>query len=57
MSATILAEHDLTRANTLGLPCMAERFAAPDGDAPLREVLQLAARRGWPLTLLGGGVT
>ncbi|MCG6657839.1 UDP-N-acetylmuramate dehydrogenase [Halomonas campisalis] len=55
MSATILTEHDLSRANTLGLPCVAERLAAAVSDAQLCATLRLAAERGWPLTLLGGG--
>lgn len=55
MSDPIRVDHDLASANTLGLPCRAERFAAPGAIGPLRHVLRLAAERGWPLTLLGGG--
>lgn len=51
----ILGEHDLSGANTLGLPCVAERFAAPGSVAELRETLARAAAETWPLTLLGGG--
>ncbi|WP_163559079.1 UDP-N-acetylmuramate dehydrogenase [Halomonas sp. NO4] len=55
MSIAVHAEHDLGGANTLGLPCVAERFAAPRHVGELREALALAGDRGWPLTLLGGG--
>lgn len=55
MSDTIVADHDLSSANTLGLPCRAERFAAPATIGPLRRLLGLAAGQGWPLTVLGGG--
>lgn len=55
MSDTILAWHDLGSANTLGLPCRAECFAAPTALEPLRRLLGLAGTREWPLTVLGGG--
>lgn len=55
MSLVLRAHHDLARANTLGLPCRAERFVAPGSVGDLREALDLAHREGWPLTLLGGG--
>jgi len=55
VSVVIRPEHDLSGANTLGLPCVAERFAAPASVAALREVLAGAGAHGWPLTLLGGG--
>ncbi|MFO7649366.1 UDP-N-acetylmuramate dehydrogenase [Halomonas campaniensis] len=55
MSLAIQADHDLSRANTLGLPCRAEHFAAPTTTAELREALALARREAWPLTVLGGG--
>ncbi|SDI76972.1 UDP-N-acetylmuramate dehydrogenase [Billgrantia gudaonensis] len=55
MSVEIHAGHDLSGANTLGLPCVAERFAAPRRVDELREVLALAGHRGWRSTLLGGG--
>jgi UDP-N-acetylmuramate dehydrogenase len=55
LSTTLFSEHDLSRANTLGLPCVAERFAAPRSVDELRDVLQRAADRGWPLLVLGGG--
>ncbi|MCC5882742.1 MAG: UDP-N-acetylmuramate dehydrogenase, partial [Halomonas sp.] len=48
-------EHDLTPFNTLGLPCLAERFAEPVTVVALRRLLRLAAERNWPVTLLGGG--
>lgn len=55
MSLALCAHHDLSRDNTLGLPCRAERFVAPAGLDELREALDLVQREGWPLTLLGGG--
>ncbi|MCE8015673.1 UDP-N-acetylmuramate dehydrogenase [Halomonas sp. MCCC 1A17488] len=55
MSDTLLADYDLSSANTLGLPCRAERFAAPAALEPLRRWLRLASARAWPLTVLGGG--
>jgi UDP-N-acetylmuramate dehydrogenase len=55
LSLALHAEHDLSCANTLGLPSLAERFTAPQGLPDLREALALARLRGWPLTLLGGG--
>ncbi|WP_016854364.1 UDP-N-acetylmuramate dehydrogenase [Halomonas smyrnensis] len=55
MSLAILADHDLTAANTLGLACRAERFAAPASVAELGEALSLARDAGWPTLVLGGG--
>ncbi|MGM0783129.1 MAG: UDP-N-acetylmuramate dehydrogenase [Pseudomonadota bacterium] len=55
MSVAIHAEHDLSGANTLGLPCLAEHFAAPRDLGELREALTAGRMHGWPLTLLGGG--
>ncbi|KAA0011516.1 UDP-N-acetylmuramate dehydrogenase [Billgrantia pellis] len=55
MIEPILKNHDLTHANTLGLPCRAERFAAPADMTALRHVLQQACAQGWRLTLVGGG--
>ena len=55
MSSTILLEQELTQANTLGLPCRAERFAAPATLGELRDLLNLAQDHDWPLTVLGGG--
>ncbi|MGQ4877396.1 UDP-N-acetylmuramate dehydrogenase [Billgrantia sp. LNSP4103-1] len=55
MSDAIRIDHDLAASNTLGLPCRAERFAAPEALGPLRRLLRQSAERGWPLTLLGGG--
>ncbi|WP_246131651.1 UDP-N-acetylmuramate dehydrogenase [Pistricoccus aurantiacus] len=46
---------DLTRANTLGLPCIAERFIGASTSQILKEATALARQRDWPLTLLGGG--
>ncbi|MGJ7457025.1 UDP-N-acetylmuramate dehydrogenase [Halomonas sp. MA07-2] len=55
MSLTLAAEHDLTAANTLGLPCVAAHFAAPASLVELQAALSEARVHGWPLTLLGGG--
>ncbi|AVI63147.1 UDP-N-acetylmuramate dehydrogenase [Halomonas sp. GFAJ-1] len=52
---TIQAHVDLTAANTLRLPCYAERFAAPHTLCALQAVLRQAALQQWPVTLLGGG--
>jgi UDP-N-acetylmuramate dehydrogenase len=49
------SDHDLAPANTLGLPCRAERYVAPRNPEELREAIGLARERDWPLTLLGGG--
>lgn len=46
---------DLTSANTLGLPCMAERFCAPQSLTELQAALAEARGQGGALTLLGGG--
>ena len=46
---------DLTPANTLGLPCMAERFCAPESLADLQAALAGGRGQGEALTLLGGG--
>ncbi|MEQ5801820.1 UDP-N-acetylmuramate dehydrogenase [Halomonas sp. H10-9-1] len=55
MNPERFSSHDLTRANTLGLPCVAERFCAPGNLAELQAALAEAREQGWPLTLLGGG--
>ncbi|MCA1770392.1 MAG: UDP-N-acetylmuramate dehydrogenase [Halomonas sp.] len=55
MSSVLISEHDLTAANTLGLPCVAEHFAAPANLDELQAALAEARAHGWPLTLLGGG--
>ncbi|MDI4637665.1 MULTISPECIES: UDP-N-acetylmuramate dehydrogenase [Halomonadaceae] len=55
MSLTWQAHHDLSGANTLGLPCVAERFATPATPAELAAVLHEARAAGWPVTVLGGG--
>lgn len=55
MSLKRWRHHDLSGANTLGLPCRAEHFAEPESVSELREALALSHRNGWPLTLLGGG--
>ncbi|MBT2787538.1 MULTISPECIES: UDP-N-acetylmuramate dehydrogenase [unclassified Halomonas] len=52
---TIFSNVDLSAANTLRLPCQAERFAAPTTLTALRQTLAQACRKGWPVTLLGGG--
>lgn len=53
--SSIQRDHELSQANTLGLPCVAERFSAPGSLAELQASLTEARERGWPLTLLGGG--
>ncbi|MBS9402120.1 UDP-N-acetylmuramate dehydrogenase [Halomonas sp. TRM85114] len=55
MSATLHHDHDLSRANTLGLPSVAERFTAPRHVEALGETLRMARTHAWPLTILGGG--
>ncbi|PMR72230.1 UDP-N-acetylmuramate dehydrogenase [Billgrantia endophytica] len=49
------SHHDLSRFNTLGLPCVAERFAAPTSVEALQELLWMAGKQEWPLTVLGEG--
>ncbi|BBI50284.1 hypothetical protein HORIV_27050 [Vreelandella olivaria] len=49
----ILSNVDLSAANTLRLPCQAERFAAPTTLTALRQTLAEARREEWPVTLLG----
>ena len=51
----ILSNVDLSAANTLRLPCQAERFASPKTLTALRQTLAEARHEGWPVTLLGGG--
>lgn len=46
---------DLRAANTLGLPCRAERFVATDSLAATHDALRQAREQAWPLTVLGGG--
>ncbi|HSH56976.1 MAG TPA: UDP-N-acetylmuramate dehydrogenase [Halomonas sp.] len=53
--STVRGQWDLSHANTLGLPCIAERFTAPDSVEVLRAALARAHEQGWPVTLLGGG--
>jgi UDP-N-acetylmuramate dehydrogenase len=55
LRATLRYDHDLARANTLGLPCLAERIAAPRHGESLSETLRMACTQAWPLTILGGG--
>ncbi|MGO2132234.1 MAG: UDP-N-acetylmuramate dehydrogenase [Halomonas sp.] len=45
--------HDLSRLNTLGLPCVAERFAVADSNDSLAALLSEA--RDEAVTVLGGG--
>ncbi|UXZ55264.1 UDP-N-acetylmuramate dehydrogenase [Halomonas sp. 7T] len=52
---TLQAHVDLTAANTLRLPCYAERFMAPQTLCDLQAILRRAAVCQWPVTLLGGG--
>lgn len=51
----LMAFRDLTQANTLRLPCVAEQYAAPTTLAALRDVLHQAGQQRRPMTLLGGG--
>ncbi|WP_404374749.1 UDP-N-acetylmuramate dehydrogenase [Vreelandella aquamarina] len=46
---------DLTAANTLRLPCQAERYIAPTTLSSLQAALYSARIHQWPITLLGGG--
>ncbi|WP_233437208.1 UDP-N-acetylmuramate dehydrogenase [Vreelandella alkaliphila] len=46
---------DLTSANTLRLPCQAERYVAPKTLSALQHVVREAVDRQWHITLLGGG--
>lgn len=46
---------ELGAANTLGLACRAERFAALANIDDARQVLGEARRNGWPVSVLGGG--
>lgn len=55
MSLRLYRDHDLTGANTLGLPCRAERCLAPATPAELSEALAMAREAGWPIQVLGGG--
>lgn len=55
MSLVLQHEVDLAGANTLGLPCVAERVAAPRTLPQLSEALGTARARAWPTLLLGGG--
>ncbi|MEA2118400.1 UDP-N-acetylmuramate dehydrogenase [Halovibrio sp. HP20-50] len=51
----ILSNVDLSTANTLRLPCQAERYVAPGTLSALRAAFVQARQQGWPVTLLGGG--
>ncbi|CAH1044212.1 UDP-N-acetylmuramate dehydrogenase [Halomonas sp. TD01] len=46
---------DLTSANTLRLPCQAERYVAPKTLSALQNVVRDAVDKQWHITLLGGG--
>ncbi|MGP8290560.1 UDP-N-acetylmuramate dehydrogenase [Vreelandella zhanjiangensis] len=46
---------DLTSANTLRLPCIADYYAEPASLGALRRTLAAAKCQQWPVTLLGGG--
>lgn len=46
---------DLTSANTLRLPCQAERYVAPKTLSALQHVVREAVAKQWHITLLGGG--
>ncbi len=55
MKAMPALNHDLQRANTLGLPCVAEHFMAAETPTTLAAALEAARQQAWPLTVLGGG--
>ncbi|WP_432764947.1 UDP-N-acetylmuramate dehydrogenase [Halomonas elongata] len=55
LSLELHRDHDLSRLNTLGLPCRAERFVAPSSAAQLTEALALAGQERRAPLLLGGG--
>ncbi len=46
---------DLSRANTMALPCVAERFWCARDSAEVAVALRLANANDWPLSVLGGG--
>ncbi|WFF43105.1 UDP-N-acetylmuramate dehydrogenase [Salinicola endophyticus] len=46
---------DLSHANTMALPCIAERFWCAQDSASVAAALRLANANDWPLTVLGGG--
>ncbi|MDC8804277.1 UDP-N-acetylmuramate dehydrogenase [Halomonas pacifica] len=48
-------EHPLDGLNTLGLSARAAHFMRLTREADLAPALALAAQRGWPVSLLGGG--
>ncbi|MCB8889760.1 UDP-N-acetylmuramate dehydrogenase [Vreelandella malpeensis] len=50
-----MAKADLSRANTLKLPCIADFAARPTTLSALREVIAECRTRGLSITLLGGG--
>ncbi|WP_249978758.1 UDP-N-acetylmuramate dehydrogenase [Vreelandella olivaria] len=52
---TLQQSVDLTRSNTLRLPCHVDWYAAPQTLSGLQAVMHEAANRRWPVTLLGGG--
>ncbi|WP_434985971.1 UDP-N-acetylmuramate dehydrogenase [Vreelandella zhaodongensis] len=54
-SLDIQQSFDLTAANTLRLPCKAERYAAPSTLGALQQVVRTAVDKRWAITLLGGG--
>lgn len=46
---------DLSRANTMALPCVAARFWQARDQQEVIQGLRLANEHAWPLTVLGGG--
>lgn len=54
-TVSVQREVDLSDANTLRLPCVAERYAAPRTLAQLQQVLAQSRQEGWSVTVLGGG--
>ncbi|UYF98502.1 UDP-N-acetylmuramate dehydrogenase [Halomonas sp. GD1P12] len=55
MATTLEQRVNLTRANTLRLPCTADIGARPRTPGELRQVLDTCRENEWPVTLLGGG--
>lgn len=52
---TLFENYSLTELNTLGFEVVAARFARPETQAQLVELLNLADENGWPVLVLGGG--
>ncbi|OLO03540.1 MULTISPECIES: UDP-N-acetylmuramate dehydrogenase [Salinicola] len=53
--STLEADQDLSHANTMALPSLAEYLWRARNERDVGQGLQLANERGWDLTVLGGG--